>query len=125
MTNPHLLILTRRPRGGAADPAGDLELPVDAEGARTIDPYDQQECRAPGRLSVSDITSSSAAVRYGAELRSNSSRNPNFSTAISVSERSTAPSGGFIEPEDRSGRQRFCDGPSPKAATFADNVTVT
>ena len=29
------------------------------------------------------------------------------------------------EPEGRSGRQRFCDGPSPRAATFADIVTAT
>jgi ABC-type arginine transport system ATPase subunit len=47
MTNPHLLILIGDRGAGAADPARDLELPVDAEGARTIDPYDRQECRAP------------------------------------------------------------------------------
>ena len=45
MTNPHLLM--DEATGGLARLIRQEIWPVDAEGARTIDPYDRQECRAP------------------------------------------------------------------------------
>ena len=67
MTNPKLLILDEATEGlRAADPPGDLGLPVDAEGARPVDPGDRQECRTSDPNSAIAIPSSSEAAPSGA-----------------------------------------------------------